>query len=152
MVQAVVEHVQDGIGARLQSYMPIENNLPPKIAALMLELEYRTGASPAPKAQRRPLEQISSRELADEDPAQKATSAGRQLTAYVDRLSQHLPAWLSKLINWLREPKRLLARAIVSILLIAGGVFAFLPIFGLWMLPLGLIIISQDLPFLQRPL
>jgi hypothetical protein len=36
--------------------------------------------------------------------------------------------------------------------LVVGGLLSFLPVLGLWMLPLGLIIISQDLPALQRPL
>ena len=40
----------------------------------------------------------------------------------------------------------------VSLVLVVGGLFSFLPVLGLWMLPLGLIIISQDLTFLQRPL
>jgi hypothetical protein len=43
-------------------------------------------------------------------------------------------------------------RAIVSTLLVSGGLLAFLPILGAWMLPLGLIIVSQDIPPLQRPL
>jgi hypothetical protein len=98
-----------------------------------------------------PLEQISRREFSAENHAQNETSARQQLDTYLERLSQHLPAWLSKLINWLREPNRILARAIISILLIAGGILSFLPVLGLWMLPLGLIVISQDLPFLQRP-
>ena len=33
-----------------------------------------------------------------------------------------------------------------------GGFFSFLPILGVWMLPLGLMLIAQDLPFLQKPL
>ena len=40
----------------------------------------------------------------------------------------------------------------VSALLIVGSLFSFLPILGMWMFPLGLIILSQDLPCLQRPL
>jgi hypothetical protein len=40
----------------------------------------------------------------------------------------------------------------VGILLIIGGILSFLPILGLWMLPLGLLLLAQDLPFLQRPM
>ena len=36
--------------------------------------------------------------------------------------------------------------------LIIGGIFSFLPVLGLWMLPLGLILIAEDLPFLQGPM
>ena len=39
----------------------------------------------------------------------------------------------------------------VGVLLIVGGVFSFLPLLGLWMLPLGLLLLAQDLPFLRRP-
>ncbi len=35
---------------------------------------------------------------------------------------------------------------------ILGGVFNFLPVFGVWVLPLGLMIIAQGVPALQKPL
>ena len=31
-----------------------------------------------------------------------------------------------------------------------GGIFSFLPLLGVWMLPLGLLLIAQDVPFLQK--
>jgi hypothetical protein len=34
--------------------------------------------------------------------------------------------------------------------LILGGVLGFLPILGFWMLPLGFLILSHDLPFVRR--
>jgi hypothetical protein len=34
--------------------------------------------------------------------------------------------------------------------LIAGGILGFLPVFGFWMLPLGLLILSVDLPPVRR--
>ena len=40
----------------------------------------------------------------------------------------------------------------LGILLIIGGIFSFLPVLGLWMLPLGLMLIAQDIPFLQGPI
>ena len=36
--------------------------------------------------------------------------------------------------------------------LILGGIFSFLPLVGLWMLPLGLILLAKDVPFLRSPL
>jgi hypothetical protein len=33
----------------------------------------------------------------------------------------------------------------------ARGVVSFLPILGLWMLPLGILLLAQDIPFLRRP-
>jgi len=37
-------------------------------------------------------------------------------------------------------------------LLIVGGIFSFLPVLGLWMLPLGLLLFAQDVPILQKPM
>ena len=81
------------------------------------------------------------------NPAAKA-----ELDRYFDVIEQHVPNWLARFLHWLRQPSMLFARILVSLLLVVGGVFAFLPILGFWMLPLGLIIIAQDLPFLQMPL
>ena len=39
----------------------------------------------------------------------------------------------------------------MGILLMLGGVFAILPFLGLWMLPLGLLLIAYDIPILQKP-
>jgi hypothetical protein len=38
----------------------------------------------------------------------------------------------------------------LGVLLIVGGLLAVLPVFGLWMLPLGLLILSEDVPALRR--
>ena len=46
----------------------------------------------------------------------------------------------------------LLARIVVSVLLIIGGVFSFLPILGIWMLPLGLLLLAVALPVLRGPI
>jgi hypothetical protein len=35
------------------------------------------------------------------------------------------------------------------LLLMAGGVLAFLPILGLWMLPIGLALLADDVPLLR---
>jgi hypothetical protein len=75
-----------------------------------------------------------------------------ELDRYFDWIEQHLPTWLGRFLHWLRQPQMLIARVIVSLLLIIGGILSFLPILGLWMLPLGLMIIAEDLPFLQAPL
>jgi hypothetical protein len=36
-------------------------------------------------------------------------------------------------------------------LLICGGIVSVLPGFGIWMLPLGLLFIALDVPFLRKP-
>jgi hypothetical protein len=63
-----------------------------------------------------------------------------------------LPSRPAKFVRWLRKPSSRLVRIPLALLLVVGGVFSFLPILGLWMLPLGLLLIAQDLPFLQKPL
>ncbi len=36
--------------------------------------------------------------------------------------------------------------------LIIGGILSFLPVLGIWMLPLGLVLIAKDVAFLRAPL
>jgi hypothetical protein len=40
----------------------------------------------------------------------------------------------------------------LALLLTAGGVFWFLPVLGLWMLPAGLLLLAVDLPNLRGPI
>ena len=76
--------------------------------------------------------------------------------AEIDRhfawLEARLSPRLAKFVGWLRKPSSRLVRIPLAVLLVVGGVFSFLPILGLWMLPLGLLLIAQDVPFLQAPL
>jgi hypothetical protein len=34
--------------------------------------------------------------------------------------------------------------------LVVGGVLGFLPVLGFWMLPLGFLVLSQDIPLVRR--
>jgi hypothetical protein len=65
---------------------------------------------------------------------------------------ERLPAGPAKFVGWLRKPSSRYARIPLAILLIVGGILSFLPILGLWMLPLGLLLFAQDVPFLQKPM
>jgi len=38
----------------------------------------------------------------------------------------------------------------LGVLLIIGGILGFLPVLGFWMIPLGLIILSQDFASVRR--
>ncbi|MBR1125989.1 hypothetical protein JQ628_31005 [Bradyrhizobium lablabi] len=64
----------------------------------------------------------------------------------------HLPPRPAKCVAWLRKPSSRWVRIPLAILLMIGGVLGFLPILGLWMLPLGLLLFAQDVPWLQPPL
>jgi hypothetical protein len=79
-------------------------------------------------------------------PATKA-----ELNRYFEMIHRRVPIRVSKFIRWLRKPSSLAVRLLVALLLILGGLFSFLPILGLWMLPLGLLFIAQDVPMLQKP-
>ena len=79
-------------------------------------------------------------------------SVKAELDRYFELFQRRLPSKVSAFILWLREPSSFWIRVIVAGVLILGGIFSFLPIFGLWMLPLGLLLIAQDIPILQRPL
>lgn len=41
------------------------------------------------------------------------------------------------------------ARLPLALLLIAGGVLSFLPVLGVWMLPLGFLLLAVDVPPLR---
>jgi hypothetical protein len=50
----------------------------------------------------------------------------------------------------IRVPNHPVLRMGMGVLLIIGGIFSFLPVLGVWMLPLGLIILSIDFPMVRR--
>ena len=58
----------------------------------------------------------------------------------------------AKFVAWLRKPSSMWVRIPLAILLILGGIFSILPVLGLWMLPVGLLLFAQDVPWLQPPL
>jgi hypothetical protein len=63
-----------------------------------------------------------------------------------------LPPRPARFVGWLRQPSSRFAGIPLALLLIVGGIFSFLPVLGLWMLPLGLLLFAQDVPILQKPL
>ena len=73
------------------------------------------------------------------------------LNRMLDRLERQLPKWIRRPLHWLRAPSLRWLRVLSGILLIIGGMLAILPILGLWMLPVGVLLLAQDVPFLRRP-
>ena len=67
-------------------------------------------------------------------------------------IDRRVPISVSQFIRWLRVPSSFAARLVIAMLLILGGIFSFLPVLGIWMLPLGLLLIAQVVPLLQKPL
>lgn len=68
----------------------------------------------------------------------------------LELLIGRLPPRIRKAVRWLRQPSRRWARIPAGLLLILGGVLSILPILGLWMLPLGIVLLSDDLQFLRN--
>src|SRR5829696_9217152 len=75
-----------------------------------------------------------------------------ELNRYFEMIDRRVPISVSRFIRWLRVPSSFAVRLAIAVLLILGGIFSFLPVLGIWMLPLGLLLIAQDVPFLQKPL
>lgn len=67
----------------------------------------------------------------------------------LERLIDRLPRFLRSSVRWLRRPSLIWVRIPAGILLIAGGLLSFLPLLGLWMLPLGTLLLSDDFPSLR---
>lgn len=78
--------------------------------------------------------------------AEEAARAER----HIEKLLARLPAWMARWIRRLRRPRARWVRLPVAVLLIPGGFFSFLPVLGLWMLPLGLLLLAVDIPILRR--
>jgi hypothetical protein len=49
-----------------------------------------------------------------------------------------------------RLPRKAAARIALGTAFVLGGIFAFLPILGIWMLPVGLAILAVDLRWADR--
>ena len=77
---------------------------------------------------------------------------GAELDRHLAWLEGKMPLRFTKFMGWVRKPSSRLVRVPLAMALIIGGIFSFLPVLGLWMLPLGLILIAEDLPFLQGPM
>ena len=76
----------------------------------------------------------------------------RAWDARVARLLAKLPDRGRRAVEGLRVPERRWLRLGAAVFLVLGGVLSILPVFGLWMLPLGLALMSDDIPWLKVPL
>ncbi|WP_245444736.1 hypothetical protein [Microvirga sp. KLBC 81] len=67
------------------------------------------------------------------------------------QLEQEVPGKVARVLRSLRHPDARWIRIPAGVLLVLGGTFSILPLLGLWMLPLGLLLIAYDLAFLREP-
>jgi len=74
-----------------------------------------------------------------------------ELDEAFDKLEHEVPGSVARAIRWMRKPKARLVRLPLGLLCIVASFLWFLPVLGLWFLPLGLLLIAQDIRFLRRP-
>jgi hypothetical protein len=67
----------------------------------------------------------------------------------LERLIDRLPSRFRTTVRWLRKPSSRWMRIPAGALLIAGGLLGILPLLGFWMLPLGLVLLAEDVPLLR---
>jgi hypothetical protein len=67
----------------------------------------------------------------------------------LDALVHRLPPRLAGTVDYLLQPSSRWVRIPSGALLIVGGVLSFLPVLGVWMLPLGLALLAEDVPALR---
>jgi hypothetical protein len=69
---------------------------------------------------------------------------------HLRRLLDAMPLRVKRAYAWLTKPEARLIRWPLGLALIVGGVFGFLPILGFWMIPLGALLIGEDIPPVRR--
>ena len=75
----------------------------------------------------------------------------RVLHEAYEALERELPDRIARVVHWVRAPERWWLRVSIGVLCIVGGCLWFLPVVGLELIPLGLLFLAQDIPFLQQP-
>jgi hypothetical protein len=89
--------------------------------------------------------------MADSRPRAAHGSSNDKLEEAFDAIERAAPHSLARTLRWMRRPQARVVRLPLGLLCIVGSFFWFLPVLGLWFLPLGLLLIAQDVPFLRRP-
>jgi hypothetical protein len=69
-----------------------------------------------------------------------------RLECLICRLPEHRQGH----VRWLRSPAARWVRLPLGAFFILGGLLFILPVFGLWMLPVGLLLLAEDIPALRR--
>jgi hypothetical protein len=78
--------------------------------------------------------------------AAEATPSEQRLERLIDRL----PQAVQRAVRWLRRPEARWLRIPAGVLLAAASLLSILPFFGIWMLPLGLVLLAEDVAPLRR--
>lgn len=76
----------------------------------------------------------------------------RRLDRQLESIESAIPHPLARALNFLRRPAARLIRVPLGVLFVLGGVFSILPLLGIWMLPLGLLLLAVDLHLVRGPI
>ncbi len=74
-----------------------------------------------------------------------------EFDAALARLERRLPGFAARTLRYLVDSSPWV-RVPPALLIFLLGFVGFLPVLGFWMIPLGLVLLAQDIPFLRPPL
>ncbi len=75
----------------------------------------------------------------------------KRLNRQFETIARLVPAMRGPMTALRRDSYRLI-RLPLAVLLIIGGLLSILPFLGIWMLPLGLLLLAVDIPVLRGPI
>ena len=70
----------------------------------------------------------------------------------MNRLQNHIPTWVGHNLNRLRGKRAIWVRVLTGVALIVAWGFLPLPLVGIWMLPVGLVLLAHDIPIVRAPI
>lgn len=79
------------------------------------------------------------------------TDPCQELNDQLRKFEARLPQKLAGFLRWLRQPHAIWVRIPFAIFFILFGMVGFLPLVGFWMIPVGLLLLAEDVPALARP-
>jgi len=83
-------------------------------------------------------------------PRKASDRARARLDRQLDAMAKAIPS-ARRPLNTVRARGWWVVRLPIALLFLAGGLLAILPVFGLWMIPVGLMLLAIDLPLLRGP-
>src|SRR4051812_19211761 len=80
-----------------------------------------------------------------------ARARAQQVDPTDEQIISALPARLRGFLCWLERPSMRWVRIPLGFILMLTGLLGFLPVVGFWMIPLGALLLAQEIPVLRRP-
>lgn len=84
-------------------------------------------------------------------PVTPASTGTQILELAYKQLEEELPQRLASWMLWLRGPQARWVRVPLGLLFVIAAMLWFLPVVGIEFLPIGLLLLAQDIPFLRKP-